>query len=124
MQAEGGPAEPAFGGCWQGVWRWFPFTCLLCVPWVCTISITACPGVIYPRWELGSAPPGSPRRADTTSSFQSLCQSPNPGKELGSGRTMVPIQRCLELDPSRDGPISCSQHWFPLSLVATGTDQG
>uniref|UniRef100_A0A8C0AUG0 SLC9A3 regulator 2 n=1 Tax=Buteo japonicus TaxID=224669 RepID=A0A8C0AUG0_9AVES len=30
---------------------------------------------------------------------------------------MVPIQRCLELDPSRDGPISCSQHRLPLSLL-------
>lgn len=55
---------------------------------------------------LGSAPASSPRRADTTSSFQSLCQSPIPAKELGSGRTMVPIQRfpylCWPLAQTRD----------------------
>lgn len=37
---------------------------------------------------------------------------------------MVPIQRCLELDPSRDGPISRSQHRLPLSLLAPSTDWG
>lgn len=67
---------------------------------------------------IGSS--GSPHRADTLSSFRSLCQSLIPAKELGSGRTMVPIQHCLELDPSRDGPISGSQQWFLLSLLAPG----
>lgn len=73
---------------------------------------------------LGSAPPGSPCHADTASSFQSLCQSPILTKELGSGRTMVPIQRCLELDPCRDGPILCPRRWLPLSLPAPSTDWG
>lgn len=73
-----------------------------------------------PCLAVGSAPPGSPH----CECLSEPLPVTDPCEGAGQQQDNVPIQHCLELDPGRDGLISCSQHWLPLSLLVPSTDWG
>lgn len=110
MQGGGGPA---LWGCWQGGWRWFPFTLLLCVSWVCPVSITAYPGVIYPPRGWDQLLPALPAVPTPQAPFRASASHRSPRRSWAAAGQWSPFSAAWSGIPAGTGPSPAPSTGFP-----------